>query len=307
MIGTGLMLTLLVEVIVLRGDISRMNTVFKFYLQVWELFSIATAATIAWVVADLPDWRPTFRWIWTAVLIVLLFSAALFPLLAGAAKVRDRMTITAPRTLDGMRFMEYVNNHNDLGEQIDLPSDYEAIRWMQDNVEGTPVIVEANTPEYRWGSRYTIYTGLPSVLGWRWHQSQQRVAAPNTNVDQRLFDITEFYLTQSVEESREFLEKYQVEYVVLGSLERAYYEEVSPCRPLGEGLGVTCELRGYPMGMPTTYDIPPEICRPMDENNENAGLICPTNGLLKFDQMAAEGILEEVFRNEGAVIYRVIG
>ena len=37
LVGTGLTLTLMVELIVLVGDIGRMNTVFKFYLQVWTL------------------------------------------------------------------------------------------------------------------------------------------------------------------------------------------------------------------------------------------------------------------------------
>jgi uncharacterized membrane protein len=35
---------------------------------------------------------------------------------------------------------------------------------MQDNIQGSPVIVEANCPEYRWCTRYTIYTGLPGVV-----------------------------------------------------------------------------------------------------------------------------------------------
>ena len=37
----GLALTLAVEVVVLRGDVDRMNTVFKFYLEAWTMFSIA--------------------------------------------------------------------------------------------------------------------------------------------------------------------------------------------------------------------------------------------------------------------------
>ena len=44
LIGTGTVLTLAVEIIVLVGDIGRMNTVFKFYLQVWVMFAISAAA-----------------------------------------------------------------------------------------------------------------------------------------------------------------------------------------------------------------------------------------------------------------------
>ena len=46
MIGTGLFLTGIVEFVVLKGDISRMNTVFKFYLQVWVLWGVASAAAL---------------------------------------------------------------------------------------------------------------------------------------------------------------------------------------------------------------------------------------------------------------------
>jgi hypothetical protein len=70
--GSGLFLTMMVEVVVLRGDITRMNTVFKFYLQAWSMLSLAAAASLAWLLpavhaiigiglaqrlADLPDRR----------------------------------------------------------------------------------------------------------------------------------------------------------------------------------------------------------------------------------------------------------
>ncbi|MEK6587443.1 MAG: DUF2298 domain-containing protein, partial [Chloroflexota bacterium] len=54
MVGTAAALTFLVEVVVLRGDIGRMNTVFKFYLQVWTLFSLAASGALTWLLADLP-------------------------------------------------------------------------------------------------------------------------------------------------------------------------------------------------------------------------------------------------------------
>jgi hypothetical protein len=187
-----------------------------------------------------------------------------------------------------------------------LADDFKAIRWMQDNIEGSPVIVEANVPEYRWGSRYTIYTGLPGVLGWRWHQFQQRVSAENNQVDQRLFDITSFYLTQSIEEAADFLERYDVRYIVVGGLERTYYAQVEPCWVINDGLGITCDLRGYPMGMPSSYDVPPETCSPINEENPTGGMICPTFGLEKFEQMRASGQLALVYDQNGTGIYEVI-
>ena len=69
------------EVIVLQGDIGRMNTVFKFYLQVWLMWGVAAAAALAWMVPRLWRWRQG-RGLWLGVLAVLLFFAALYPPLA---------------------------------------------------------------------------------------------------------------------------------------------------------------------------------------------------------------------------------
>ena len=72
-----------------------------------------------------------------------------------------------------MAYMYYAQyDYN--GQRLVLNEDYRAIRWMQDHIKGSPVIVEANCPEYRWCTRFTIYTGLPGVVGWNFHQRQQR-------------------------------------------------------------------------------------------------------------------------------------
>jgi YYY domain-containing protein len=304
--GVGFALTFVVEIVVLQGDISRMNTVFKFYMQVWELFNLCAAVACVLVLIELPYWRDGWRWAWTTLSILLIFSALLYPLVASMAKVRDRMTLTGPAALDGMLYMSYTQRYHELGGVHDLSDDFNAIRWMQDNIEGSPVIVEANVPEYRWGSRYTIYTGLPGVLGWRWHQFQQRVSVEDNQVDQRLFDITSFYLTQSIEEAADFLERYGVRYIVVGGLERTYYAQVEPCWEINDGLGITCDLRGYPMGMPSSYDIQPEACSPINEEDPTGGMICPTFGLEKFEQMRASGQLTLVYDQDGTEVYEVV-
>jgi YYY domain-containing protein len=223
MVGTGLVLTLTVEVIVLKGDIGRMNTVFKFYLQAWTLLSISAAAGLVWLFPVLIRSRyAVLRISWQVVLAFLVFSAALFPFMGGADKIRDRMASNAPHTLDGMNYMQSAV-YSDQGVDMDLRQDYEAIRWMQENVEGSPVIVEAHVTEYRWGSRFTIYTGLPGVVGWNWHQRQQRGVASTEWVTNRVEEIGQFYRATDRNTVEAFLAEYDVSYIIVGQQEKAYY------------------------------------------------------------------------------------
>jgi len=220
MIGTALLLTLVVEIVVLVGDIGRMNTVFKIYMQAWILFSVSAAAAFGWLLTAIPRWTARWRTIYQGGLYVLLASAFLFTLTATTDKISDRMTPAAPRTLDSMTYMNHTQHWD--GQTMDLSQDYRAIRWMQDNVQGSPVIVEANCTEYRWCTRFTIYTGLPGVVGWNWHQRQQRPLVSNLIFD-RVAEIGVFYMTTNVEAAHAFLEKYRVEYIIVGQLERNIY------------------------------------------------------------------------------------
>jgi len=236
LVGTALLITLMVEVVVVRGDIGRMNTVFKFYLQAWALFAVSAAAALGWLLAPVKRWLPGWRVSWRAAFSFMVFSAALFTLYGSMAKIKDRWVTTAPHTLDGMAYMPFATYYQDYpnvtdstpsdqrGINMDLSQDYRAIRWMQENIQGSPVIVEANSPNlYRWYSRFTIYTGLPGVLGWEWHEQQQRALNPSSWVSERLADINQFYTTVDTGVTRQFLNLYQVKYIVVGQLEEVTY------------------------------------------------------------------------------------
>jgi YYY domain-containing protein len=226
MIGTGLALTMTVEFIMLVGDIGRMNVVFKLYLQAWALLSVSAAAAFGWTLPAVPTWKLRWSSIWQFGLAVLVAGAAFFTVTATWDKVHDRMNPDVPHTLDSMTYMK-TTPYWDL-ITMDLSQDYHAIRWMQDNVQGSPVIIEGNCVEYHWCTRFTIYTGLPGVVGWNWHQRQQRGFVEPMLVENRITEITNFYTTTNPLDALAFLKKYNVRYIIVGQVESVYYP--------GEGL-----------------------------------------------------------------------
>jgi YYY domain-containing protein len=220
-IGTALLITIMVELVAVRGDIGRMNTIFKFYLQAWLLLAVSSGAAFVWIVQELSQWKQGWRNFFQAGTSLFLAGAFAFTLTATFDKVSDRMANGVPFTLDSITYMKYAQ-YADFGVTMDLVYDYKAIRWMQDNVQGSPVIVEANCPEYRWCTRFTIYTGLPGVVGWNWHQRQQRTLTPEL-VEGRVSEVDSFYTTTDIQSALAFLKKYNVKYIIVGQLEHAEY------------------------------------------------------------------------------------
>jgi len=223
LVCAGFGLTLAVELIVLSGDVGRMNTVFKFYLQAWTCIGLAAAYALPVMMKRITHWTNLgWKSAWQTLLILLLVSGALYPLAASIDKITDRITEGVPLTLDGMDYMQYAQYPED-NIMMNLSQDHQLIRWMQENLAGTPRIIEANVPEYRWGSRVSIYTGLPGVVGWNWHQRQQRAINPGDWVFSRVEDVNTFYSTTERKVVEKLLDAYQIEYVVVGQLERIIY------------------------------------------------------------------------------------
>ena len=104
---------------------------------------------------------------------------------------------------------------------IELRHDLEAIRWLQANVTGTPVIAEAAIGYYREGGmRVSSYTGLPTLCGM--HQAEQRDPAL-VYARQALAD--ELYRSLDVQRTLEIMRSLRVHYVYMGQLETLVYGE----------------------------------------------------------------------------------
>src|SRR6185437_6258589 len=202
-----------VDVVTLRNDIVRMNTVFKFGLQAWQFFALGSAFATWYVGRALwqtRGWHSRVRpnrkiaaILTTATIAVLFLCSSIFLISGTRARQDTRFGSTSP-TLNGLAFMQNAVYSDDLGQQdptkdvtIPLKDDMPLIEWLRSNVQGSPVIVEAVGPLYHWTGRISEYTGLPAVIGWDWHQIQQRTDYTNL-VDQRRTDTDQFYKTTDI-------------------------------------------------------------------------------------------------------------
>ncbi|MGJ3238286.1 MAG: DUF2298 domain-containing protein [Anaerolineae bacterium] len=225
--GFALALTLGVEIIVIAGDIGRQNTVFKFYVQVWLLFGVAGGTAFAWLIQRADLWRYRLQLLWMIPLMLMVASAAMFPFASTRARMVDRFVPDLPATLNGLDYMQEASYYLPYaGFVIPLENDYHIIRWLQEEVAGTPVIIEGRgaASEYHYNGRIAINTGLPTVLGWNWHQRQQRTLDPLPNlVQQREANVKYFYETQDIPSALNLLRYYDVRYIIVSDMEIALY------------------------------------------------------------------------------------
>ena len=216
----------------------RMNTLFKFYYPIWNLVSLAAAimGCRGWqYVARF--WRGWRRDGWTlrnpdlinglvaTVALVLLLSS----LASGAVNIQIMTTfqrISGPRpTLHGLEYL--------MGRD---PVEYRLANFLNQNVRGVPVVLEAQGPSYQDFTRIASRTGLPTVMGWDYHVMQRGI--PGKEIEARKANVAKIYQTLNPIEALSLLKQYKVKIVVIGELERKTY----PSGGLDKFAGMTQNL-----------------------------------------------------------------
>ncbi|HZU01979.1 MAG TPA: DUF2298 domain-containing protein, partial [Ktedonobacteraceae bacterium] len=222
----GLCICLGMELVYVRdfldgGDYERMNTVFKFSIQAWLLFAIGGALAVERLWSLFGSF---VRRAWSVVLIVLVLGCSVFLTEGTVSRIHDHQWWTEVQrpvlsadytpTVDGFAFV-----------RAWYPSDAKAIEWLNAHISGSPVLLEAAAPvSYQWFSRISVFTGLPDVLGWPDHVSEQRYDYQLLN---RLTDIGLIYSTSDSAQATQLLHYYHVRYVYVGPLERQLYAQHS--------------------------------------------------------------------------------
>ena len=151
--------------------------------------------------------------LWWTICILLIGASCVFPIAGLTYKTNE---FSGNPTLNGMAWVKR-----------DYPADYEAILWLNENVDDAPVITEAVGSHYYGYFWVSAYTGLPTIVG-RWGQVPTWVVKmPPEEASDREKAAAVVYNTSvssSIEEVQGVLDRYDVIYVYVGQREREIYK-----------------------------------------------------------------------------------
>jgi YYY domain-containing protein len=221
------------------GDYKRANTMFKLTYQAFIMFGIC----FGYIFLRLLCFGKTGRQKRYAAAGLILFALTLCyaqnAVNAWYGNIFDR---AGYKGLDATAFLK-----------TEMPDDELATNWLNENVTGAPIVLEANGDSYTDYQRVSVMTGLPTVLGWRTHEWLWK--SDTTLLDERTADIELIYTQTNASEVQtdeteiptdesegqtdettvvtketkviisapevlELLEKYQVSYLYVGKLEQ---------------------------------------------------------------------------------------
>ncbi|MBI4079392.1 MAG: hypothetical protein HY429_03795 [Candidatus Levybacteria bacterium] len=188
----------------------RANTMFKLVYQAFIMLSIASAYSITRIITNYQFQISNFkyiRFIFFIFAILFFILVAIYPYFAITSYYGNLQTYQG---LDGIRYLN-----------AQYSDDHKAILWLNKNIAGQPVILEAQGDSYTDFARISANTGLPTVLGWTVHEWLWRgtydIPSP------RIAEVQTLYETTDIKEAKRLIDKYNIELILVGTLERQKY------------------------------------------------------------------------------------
>ncbi|MBP9758799.1 hypothetical protein KBD45_03820 [Candidatus Dojkabacteria bacterium] len=202
--------------ILLDGEWYRANTFFKITTQLWIWLSIITGPIVVYVLVGL---KGKFNTKVVFLIIWLVFSiCSIFPIKTiwqGALENKKFKGIE-----QGLVFWK--NKYSD---------DYEAYLYLEDlrkklpDSEKMKVIIEAEGDSYKDNNYFSTFLGWQSVVGWPVHEWTWR--GSYDEVGKRRGEVIEVYTGTDVVRSKEIIDKYKVDYIIVGQIENEKYKNIN--------------------------------------------------------------------------------
>ncbi len=192
----------------------RSNTMFKLGYEAFILFSIVSGySIISLITLERTRWKKVLFGI---VLIGPLFLVSIYPLFS------VRSYFGGLKNYEGIYGLSWLER--------EYPDDFSAITWLKSqitelNVQKKPsILVEADGDSYTDYQHFSAFTGIPTVVGWAVHEWLWR--GSYDAVSPRREDVRRIYESQDLKETKELLNQYTVQFVIVGTLERQKFTKL---------------------------------------------------------------------------------
>ena len=205
MLVTTVLLNLFSENIIIHD---RFNSVFKF----------GNITFILWGLLAVLSLRPSWFYVpWkfrlqTHMLAILVLAPTLLASYINASAFLTYNPFGTERpSLYGSRYLKKMN-----------PGDYDVIRWIRGNVEGTPTLLEGYGPSFdHRASRVSMHTGIPTFLGWTGHVKLRGVKG--LSIEKRKKEVDFIYNSLDAIKAYEMLVQNKISFIVIGPYEESQY------------------------------------------------------------------------------------
>jgi uncharacterized membrane protein len=198
----AILLVIAPEFIYLRDNFgTRMNMVFKFYMQAWLVLASLAAVVTVMLFSRSSGFKRVFMGL---VLFSGIGIGLIYPAFAFSDRYRSVEGVAA--TLDGSSYLS--------------DAEREAVDWLKNAPIGT--LVEAVGGQYSLNAHFATNSGQQGLLGWPGHEGQWR--GDSVNFYAREGDIELLYSSSNWSRAKEIIDRYEISYVIVSSFERSAYQ-----------------------------------------------------------------------------------
>lgn len=205
----------------------RANTLFKFYFQSFQWLGYLSAVGFVFVLLNLKRFKWFIRPLLFLTISFFIFSSAAFLYYALPMGVNLKGTRIGN---DGFLIYEKKN-----------PDEFAAMKWLMRRSSENTVIAESVGTSYTAHARVSAMTGIPSVIGWLYHEwlwrgSMDKPIRPMTYVQsitqqpdtlvRREAEVRSIYESPRIEEVLSVVKKYDVEFIFVGIQEIKLYPKI---------------------------------------------------------------------------------
>jgi uncharacterized membrane protein len=212
LILTATILIIIPELIYLKDiyiyEYRRANTMFKLVYQAFIMYALVSGYVLYKVKLLLKS--KILKFLYTLLFTIIFSIHLIYPYFA----IKSFYGLRSYQGLWGLTYLKDI-----------YPDNLNAINWINKNISGQPVMLEAVGDSYTTFNQVSASTGLPTVEGWIVHEWLWRGGYDKPK--QRQDDVKAIYEGEDTQNLNQLIQKYNIEYIFIGDKEYEKYPKLN--------------------------------------------------------------------------------